>query len=33
MRLEAHPDASLRLHVIALDDSKQPERVYSTCIP
>ena len=33
MRLDAHPDASLRLHVIALDEAKQPELVYSTCIP
>jgi len=33
MRLDAHPDASLRLHVVALDDAKQPDLVYSTCIP
>ncbi len=33
MRVDAHPDASLRLHVIALDKAKQPELVYSTCIP
>jgi len=33
MRLDAHPDASLRLHVISLDAAKQPELIYSTCIP
>jgi hypothetical protein len=33
MRLDSHPDASLRLHVIALDKAKQPDLVYSTCIP
>jgi len=33
MRLDAHPDASLRLHVIALDRAKRPDLVYSTCIP
>jgi hypothetical protein len=33
MRLDAHPDSSLRLHVISLGDAKQRELVYSTCIP
>jgi hypothetical protein len=33
MRLDAHPDASLRLHVISLNDVERPELVYSTCIP
>jgi hypothetical protein len=33
MRLDAYGDATLRLAVTALDDDREPEVVFSTCIP
>ncbi len=33
MRLDVYGDATLRLNVIALDDDRDAELVFSTCIP
>jgi len=33
MRLDAYGDATLRLNVIALENERNPELVFSTCIP